>query len=64
MENKLKIGFLIDNLEINDLDQEIIYHIDQKNICEKYVILNQVILNPLNFYVKKFSFINCRKIIN
>ena len=57
MENKLKIGFLIDNLEINDLDQEIIYHIDQKNICEKYVILNQVIPKPsLNFYIKKFSF--------
>ena len=41
MINKLKIGFLIDNLQINNLDQEIIYHIDQKNICDKYIILNQ-----------------------
>ena len=51
MENKLKIGFLIDNLEINDLDQEIIYHIDQKNICEKYVILNQVIPQTLSQFL-------------
>ena len=56
MINKLKIGFLIDNLQISNLDQEIIYHIDQKNICDKYIILNQKISKPsIFFFIKKFS---------
>ena len=56
MINKLKIGFLIDNLQISNLDQEIIYHIDQKNICDKYIILNQKISKPsIFFFIKKYS---------
>ena len=56
MEKKLKIGLLLDDLKLNELNQEIIHHIIEKNICEKFFIIRQNIpRRTLFFYLKKYS---------
>lgn len=56
MKKKLKIGLLLDDLKLNELNQEIIHHIIEKNICEKFFIIRQNIpRRTLFFYLKKYS---------
>ncbi len=58
MKKKLKIGLLLDNLNINQLNQEIISDLIEKNICEKLIVIKQNIPKKnLVFYFKKYSVI-------
>ena len=56
MKKKLKIGLLLDDLNLNELNQEIIIHIIKKNLCEKLVIIRQNIPEKkLLSYFRKYS---------
>ncbi len=56
MKEKLKIGLLLDSLSLNELNQEIIYHIIESKICEKFFIIRQNIpKRNILFYFKKYS---------
>ena len=56
MEKKLEIGLLVDNLNLSELNQEIIHHIIDQKICNKFTIIKQNIpKKKFIFFIKKYS---------
>ena len=56
MEKKLEIGLLVDDLNLSELNQEIIHHIIDQKICNKFTIIKQNIPKKnFIFFRKKYS---------